>query len=334
MTGRTKNTVRNMVVMFAMQVITVIFTFVCRTFFVKLLAVEYYGLSGLFSNIIAVLALSELGIGNVIIVHLYKPLAENDQEQICQLMNFYRKAYNVVGIFVFVCGLLLVPFLDKLVKSDSNIPYLEFYFILFIIQSASSYFFAYKRSLLTASQQEYICTAIRQFFIIILNLLQILFLWLTRSYTIYLVLSIISSLATNITLSFIADRKFPYLKEGRKYNLAQNQTKEMFKNVSAMMLHRIGNTVINSTDNILISSMVGIIYTGLYSNYLLIMNTITQFINISLSAVSASIGDYNAQKTPKERKELFDAMSMISIWGFGMSSICFCCLFQPTKHFG
>jgi len=330
MTGRTKNTVRNMVVMFAMQVITVIFTFVCRTFFVKLLAVEYYGLSGLFSNIIAVLALSELGIGNVIIVHLYKPLAENDQEQICQLMNFYRKAYNVVGIFVFVCGLLLVPFLDKLVKSDSNIPYLEFYFILFIIQSASSYFFAYKRSLLTASQQEYICTAIRQFFIIILNLLQILFLWLTRSYTIYLVLSIISSLATNITLSFIADRKFPYLKEGRKYNLAQNQTKEMFKNVSAMMLHRIGNTVINSTDNILISSMVGIIYTGLYSNYLLIMNTITQFINISLSAVSASIGDYNAQKTPKERKELFDAMSMISIWGFGMSSICFCCLFQPT----
>ncbi len=330
MASRTKNSARNMIVALAMQAVTIGLSVICRTLFVKLLATEYLGLSGLFTNIISVLSLSELGIGSVIIVHLYKPLAEDDQVQICKLMNFYRKAYTAVGLFVIACGLALVPFLDKLVKNDTQIPYLAGYFLLFILQSASSYFFAYKQSLLTASQREYICSVVRQAFAIVTNVLQILFLWLTRQYVSYLIISIITSLATNITISIIVDRKFPYLKQGKSLQLNKTQTKGMFKNVSSMMLHKVGNTVINSTDNILISSMVGVIYTGLYSNYLLIMNVITQVITIGLNAVSASIGDFNAQKSRQERKELFDAMCLISMWLFGMSAICFCCLFQPT----
>lgn len=330
MASRTKNSARNMVVALAMQVITIGLSFVCRTVFAKLLEMEYLGLSGLFSNIISVLSLSELGIGSVIIIHLYKPLAENDEERICKLMNFYRKAYTAVGIFVILCGLALTPFLDGLVKNDTQIPYLKGYFLLFILQSASSYFFAYKQSLLTASQREYICSIVRQVFNILMNILQILFLWLTRQYVTYLVVAIVTNLGTNLAISVIADRKFPFLKKGKQLNLDKAETKGMFKNVSAMMLHKVGNTVINSTDNILISSMVGVVYTGLYSNYLLIMNAVTQVITIGLNAVSASIGDFNAQKTRAERKELFDAMYLMGMWAFGMSAICFCCLFQPT----
>ncbi len=319
-----------MIVALVMQVIAIGLSFICRTVFAKLLEMEYLGLSGLFSNIISVLSLSELGIGSVIIIHLYKPLAENDEERICKLMNFYRKAYNAVGIFVILCGLALTPFLDNLVRNDTQIPYLKGYFLLFILQSASSYFFAYKQSLLTASQREYICSAVRQAFNILMNVLQIVFLWFTRQYVAYLLVAIATNLGTNIATSIIADRKFPYLKKGRNYYLDKTETKGMFNNVSAMMLHKVGNTVISSTDNILISSMVGVIYTGLYSNYLLIMNMVAQVITIGLNAVSASIGDFNAQKTREERKELFDAMQLMGIWVFGMSAICFCCLFQPT----
>ena len=319
-----------MTVALAMQIVTIGLSFGCRTFFAKLLETEYLGLSGLFSNIISVLSLSELGVGSVIIIHLYKPLAENDEQQICKLMNFYRKAYTAVGAFVIACGLALTPFLDKLVKNDTQIPHLECYFLLFILQSATSYFFAYKQSLLTASQREYICSVIRQGFGVLMNLLQILFLWLTRQYVMYLLVAIITNLGTNVTISYITDKKYPFLKKGKNLRLDQEQTWGMFKNVSSMMLHKVGNTVINSTDNILISSMVGVIYTGLYSNYLLIMNAITQIITIGLNAVSASIGDFNARKSKRERKELFDAMYFVSVWMFGMSAICFCCLFQPT----
>ena len=319
-----------MIVALLMQAVTVLLSFACRTVFARLLETEYLGLSGLFSNIISVLALSELGIGSVIIIHLYKPLAEKDEQQICKLMNFYRKAYTAVGLFVIACGLVLTPFLDSLVKNDTQIPYLKGYFLLFILQSASSYFFAYKQSILTASQNEYICSAVRQAFNILMNVLQIVFLWITHQYVVYLLVAIVTSLGTNIVMSVIADKKFPYLKKGKDQKLDKEETKGMLKNVSSMMLHKVGNTVINSTDNILISSMIGVIYTGLYSNYLLIMNVITQFVTIGLSAISASVGDFNAKKTPAERKELFDAMNLLGMWLFGMSAICFCCLFQPT----
>lgn len=321
---------KNISVMLAMQVLSVIASFICRTFFAKLLTAEYLGLSGLFSNIIAVLSLSELGIANVIIIHLYKPLAENDEQQICRLMNFYRRAYTAVGLFVIATGFAMMPFLDYLVKNDTQIPHLKWYFILFVLQSATSYFFAYKQALLTASQREYICSVIRQSFGILMNLLQILFLWLTRQYVMYLIVAIITNLGANVAISYIADKKYPYLKYGKDLHLDRSQTREMFKNVSSMMLHKVGNTVINSTDNILISSMVGVIYTGLYSNYLLIMNVITQVITIGLNAVSASIGDFNARKSKQERKELYDAMYLLCAWMFGVGAICFSCLYQAT----
>ena len=330
MESRTRNATRNMFIALLMQAITLLLSFACRTTFAKLLETEYMGLSGLFSNIVSVLSLSELGIGSVIIIHLYKPLAEKNEQQICRLMNFYRRAYTFVGIFIIICGLILVPFLPRLVKTDTQIPYLEWYFLLFILQSASSYFFAYKQALLTASQREYICSVIRQLFSVAMNLLQILFLYLTRRYMAYLAVAIFTGLASNITLSYIVDKNFPFLKRGKNQKLRKEQTQEMFKNVSAMMLHKVGHTAISSTDNILISSMVGIISTGLYSNYLLIMNAVNQVITIGFSAVSAGIGDFNVRKSKYEIKELFDAMTLLSVWLFGMSAICFCCLFQPT----
>lgn len=330
MESRTRNSFKNVIVALLTQGVSIVLSFLCRTIFAKLLATEYLGLGGLFSNIISVLSLSELGIGSVIIVNLYKPLANNDEEQIAKLMNFYRKSYNLIGVFIIVCGLVITPFLGYIVKSDTDIPHLGLYFMLFIIQAASSYFFAYKQSLLTASQKEYICSLVRQGFNILMNVLQIVFLLLTHQYVAYLLVSIVTNIGTNLVISIITDKKYPFLKSYKKDNFTKDETKGLLKNVSSMMLHKVGNTVINSTDNILISSMVGIIYTGLYSNYLLIMNVITQIATMALNAMSASIGDFNARKSTQERKELFDAMRLFSYWAFGMCAICFCCLFQPT----
>ena len=140
-----------MIVAFLMQIVTIILSFVCRTIFANLLSKEYLGLSGLFTNIISVLSLSELGIGSVIIVNLYKPLADNNQQRICQLMQFYKNAYHAIGLFIVACGLALTPFIQFLVKTDTNIPYLKIYFLMFILQAASSYFFSYNLEYLTQS---------------------------------------------------------------------------------------------------------------------------------------------------------------------------------------
>lgn len=319
-----------MIVAFLMQIVTIILSFVCRTIFANLLSKEYLGLSGLFTNIISVLSLSELGIGSVIIVNLYKPLANNDQEQICKLMRFYKNAYHIIGVLVILCGVVLTPLIHFLVKTDTNIPYLKIYFLMFILQAASSYFFSYKQALLTASQNEYICSIVRQIFNIAMNALQILFLLLTKNYFAYLIISILTNLGTNLTFSIITDKKFPFLRTIKGVKIEKHEKKKMFSNVFSMMVHKVGNVVINSTDNILISTFVGIVYAGLYSNYILIINAVTQVITIALGAVSASIGDFNAQKSDEEVKELYDALQLFSMWVFGMGAICFCVLFQPT----
>ena len=330
MESRTKKTMRNLIVSFLMQLVTVALSFACRTVFARLLSAEYLGLGGLFTNIISVLSLSELGLGSVIIVNLYKPLAENDQERISRLMNFYKAAYTIIGVFVIVCGIIIAPFLNFIVKSESEIPYLKWYFLLFILQSAASYFFSYKQTLLTASQSEYICSIVRQIFNILMNGLQILFLILTKQYFTYLVVSIITTLGTNIVLSINADKKFPYIKNSKWKMLVKTERKRMYANVSSMLLHKVGNVVINGTDSLLISSFIGIIYAGLYSNYLLIINAVTQIVTMGFNAVSASIGDYNANKSVSEVRKLFNVMSFLSCWLFGMCAVCFCVLFQPT----
>lgn len=327
--SRSKNTIRNATVALAMQVISVVLSFIGRTVFVLLLEKEYLGLGGLFSNIISVLSLSELGIGSVIIVNLYKPLAENNQDRICKLMNFYRTAYKIIGIFVICCGIAIVPFLPLLVNNKTEIPFLKVYFILFIIQSASSYFFAYKQSILIASQKEYICSVVRQIFNAIMHIFQIILLIATRKYIVYLLVAIFTNIGSNLVISMIVDRKYPYLKNNH-LKLQKEERRNILSNISSMMLHKVGNVIINSTDNILISSMVGIIFTGLYSNYLLIINTIMQVITIAFNSVSASIGDFNASRTSDESLELFKAMNFISYWIFGMSSICLFTLLQPT----
>ncbi|RGO85345.1 hypothetical protein DXB04_10715 [Enterocloster bolteae] len=229
MESRSKNTIRNAAIALAMQIVSVVLSFIGRTVFALLLEKEYLGLGGLFSNIISVLSLSELGIGSVIIVNLYKPLAEKDQDRICKLMNFYRTAYQIIGIFVICCGIAIVPFLPFLVNSKTEIPFLKGYFILFIVQSASSYFFAYKQSILIASQKEYICSIVRQIFNAVMHILQIIFLIATREYITYLLVTIFTNLATNIMISMIVDRKYPYLKNNHQTLTKRREEKNFSK---------------------------------------------------------------------------------------------------------
>lgn len=328
--SRTKNSIKNLIVALLMQLLTVLASFVCRTIFVKLISEEYLGLSGLFTNIISILSLSELGIGSAIIVNLYKPIAENDEIKIAKLMNFYRKFYTIIGIFVIFCGIILLPFLNYFIKTDVEIPHIKLYFLLFVCQSASSYFFSYKQALLTASQKEYICSLIRQAFNLLMNALQILILFLTKAYLFYLIVSIVTNLGTNITISVIADKKFSFLRKMRKEKIDELEKKSMYKSVFSMAIHKFGNTLINSTDNILISSLIGIVITGRYSNYVLIINIIAQLTTMMLNAVSAGIGDFVSRKTKEEVKDFFISLVRMNLWVYGMSAICFCCLFQPT----
>ncbi len=325
---RSANSLRNAAVSTAAQIFNMLLSFVCRTIFVRLLATEYLGLSGLFTNVLSVLSLSELGIGNAIIINLYKPLAEKDEETISRYMNFYAKAYTIIGIAILFFGLFSTPFLQYLVKTDVQIPNLKLIYFLFVANSAISYFCAYRRTILTVDQKEYINTVNRNVFLLIQNILQILVLLLTRNYILYVITMLACTLLANLHISFYAEKQYPYLKN-KTARLDITQKRDLIKSLKAILFQKIGNVLVNSTDNIIISISLGVYWVGMYSNYSMIVGIVVTFATIIFAACSASIGNLNAEAASEKVFSVFKLMSFLSLWVYGFCSICFLCLFQP-----
>ena len=328
--GRLHNTLRNSSVSMVCQLASSGLSFINRTFFIYYLNTMYLGINGLFSNILSVLSLAELGLGTAITYKLYKPLAEKDTRRIMALMNFYKSAYRLIGVAVLVLGLLLTPFLDTLVGEHPDIPNFILLYVLYLINSVASYFFTFKRSLLSADQKEYINSFNRLAFTVLQNIGQFLVLLFTREFILYLIVTIICTVASNIRISYECDRLYPYLKNNSEH-LGKDEKKDLLKYVFAQTFHKIGGVVVNGTDNVLITTMVknGLINVGLLSNYNLIIGVLKNFINSIFNSAVASVGNLNASESTEKSKDIFNQMFFLNYLFYGFTAVCFFNLAQP-----
>lgn len=259
------------------EALQLILQFVCRTIFIYTLAEEYLGINGLFENILKILSLTELGFGSALIYSMYKPISEDNRSEICALMNLYKRIYNIIGLLIFSLGLLLTPFLNVLVRDGEKIPHLKLIFVLVLVNSVSTYFMGYKSSIINASQKKYITTMIQKIFQFVEVILKTVILLYFKEYIVYLLIGIFCNIGNNICQYIITDKMYPYLKSDR-HNLPSKEIQhEIFKNTKAMALHKIGSVIVTGTDNLIISSFVNIASVGLYSNYMLILNSVGRF---------------------------------------------------------
>ncbi|NUU75298.1 lipopolysaccharide biosynthesis protein [Paenibacillus xylanilyticus] len=330
---RTKKALVNIVVALFGQILGLFVSFIARIYFVKYLGAEYLGLNGLFTNIISILSLVELGIGPAIVYSLYRPLAENDIQKVKSLMKLYKKAYTLIGIIIFIVGLLVIPILPLFVTNKANIIGLEPIFVLFVINASISYFFSYKRNLIIADQYRYVATIYRYSFFIFLNVLQIFILFLTKNYLIFLIMMILCTLLENIFVARRADRMYPFLKKKNALKLDKGTILEIKRNTSALIFHKIGGVVINSTDNILISINLGVIWVGLYSNYLLIITALHTMIGQIFTAVTATVGNLVAVESKKKSLFMFQVIYLANFWIYGLCLIGLFLLINPFMNF-
>ena len=174
--SRTNNMIRNISFSFLGQGIGILASFIVRIVFIRILGSTYLGLDGLFSNLLTVLSLTELGVGTAITYSLYKPLATKDTEKLKSLMAVFKKVYTVIGLIIFGLGFLLTPFLSFFIKDMPDIWGLELIYVLYVTNTAVSYFFSYKRNLILADQNRHIETIYRYGFYIGMNIIQIIYL--------------------------------------------------------------------------------------------------------------------------------------------------------------
>lgn len=327
---RTRNSMVNISCSMVGQLVHIIVQFFVRAIFIGLLGIEYLGVNGLFSNILAMLALAELGVGNAIIFSMYKPLANKDEKKIKALMNLYAKAYRLIAMVVFVLGIMIVPFLKYMVKEAPNVSEnITLLYFLFLLNSLTTYFFAYKRSLIIADQKEYIVTIWSQIFSIAANILQIIFLYLTRNFIVYLSIQIIFSLLTNLVLAYRANKLYPILRHKEKVQLEREERESIFKNIKALILYKIGALLTIGLDNIIISTFMGIAWVGIYCNYTLIVDKLTGILGQIFTSMTASVGNLNAEEDIDKKEQIYKVLLYLAFWLFGLSGICIYILINP-----
>lgn len=335
--SRTYNTALNASVNILVQFVTLIINFATRKIFIVTFGENYLGISGLYSNILSVLSLAELGVGSAILYCMYKPVAEKDFKKISALVNYYKKLYRVIGFSVAVIGLAVVPFLKYLVKIEADIGNITLYYLLYLTNVVSSYFLVYKTSILTADQKNYIikiCTAVIQ---IIQFIVLTVIAFLIKNYTVYLAAHIGFSVITNYVCSRIAVRKYPFIVNSEK--LSDEEKRSIWKNIQAMFSYQIGNVAVNNTDNILISVMVNTVMVGYYSNYSMVISAVSTFVMLLFTSTQASIGNLAAQKDENRQYDIFKKISAVSFCVTSFSVVSFVALFQDfitimyTSHY-
>lgn len=326
--SRTISSLKNSISSVITYLILTITSFVSQTFFIKILGSELLGLNGLFTNILSMLSLFELGIGSAIIYNLYKPIANDDYEEVKSLLTFYKKAYNKIMLTIMVIGLAILPFVPKIV-SDDNIPVnASVAYLLMLLSTVVSYFLTYKRSIIYAYQKEFIINIVHSIYLMILNSMQIVFLIVSKNYYIYLIIKIICQLIENIVLSIICNRLYPFIKE-RGNKLDKHTEGKILKKVKAMIFHKIGGIVVFSTDSLIINKFLGLKIVGINSNYNLIINSINNLVCKFIEALIPSVGNLIAQKNDDKVYEVFKITRFINFWISTVTAICLVLLLNP-----
>lgn len=321
---RKKSSFKNMITAVSSNVLTIIVGLVAQAVFIKILGSEYLGLNGLFSNVISMLGIVELGMGSAIIYNMYKPIAEEDHEKIKSLMQFYKKSYRIITLIISIIGIMIIPFIKYIVDIESITVDINVYlvYILFLLETICSYILSYKRSMLYADQKEYITNIIHIGYTILVNTMQLTFLYFTNDYYLYLIIKVMMRLVENIVISSYVNRRYSYLLDNNVTKLDSKTEKDIFQKIRALFFHKIGTFIVSGTDNIIISKYLGLVTVGLYSNYYMIINAVQTVINHIIQATRASVGNLLVTESKTKQFDIFNKIRFVNFWISCFSSIC------------
>lgn len=329
--GRIQQAKKNIAFGFVSNFVILFMNFLQRTIFILILGQTLTGVNSLFSGILSMLSMAELGIGSALNYSLYKPVANKDYEKIKSYMLFYKKAYRVIAAVITIIGLALTPFLKYLVKNpgDNTIQELTVYYLIFLFNTVSTYFVAYKYSLVNAEQRNYIQTNITTITKIVTVVVQIVVLLVTRNFLIYLLAQAAVELLQKIFVSRYLNRLYPYLCEKKVQKLEKEETAVIITKTKALMCHKIGDVARLQTDSIIISSFIDVGVNGIVDNYNYVITYVANFVNIIFNSVLSGFGNLVATESKEKQYEVFKVYRFFACWLYGFATVGFWYLLTP-----
>lgn len=330
--GRVKYAARNIMFGYVSNIITLLLNAILRYVFIMRLDETLLGINSTYTNILSVLSLAELGVGTAINFSLYAPVAKGDREKVKAYMQFYKKAYRMIAFIVAAVGLILVPFLKYIIKDpvgiDSTQDLINFYLI-FLFNTVSSYFVAYKYSLPNAEQKNYIQSNVITITKIVTTLVQTIVILATSSFYGYLISASVIELAQKIFANIYLNYKYPYLKEKNVEKLTKEETSDIKRKTGALVCHKVGDVARLQTDSIIISGFINVAMSGMVDNYNMVISSVSNFVNIIFNSVISSFGNLIATESREKQYNMFCIYRFFASWIYGFSAVGFYILLTP-----
>lgn len=309
-----KRSLLNVSVSIGFKFVIIILEIFVRRFLIRYVGNEINGLNSLYISILDFLAIAELGVGGAITYCMYQPIVDGDREKTAALYHLFQKLYWIIGAVIVVVGCAIMPLLPYLAKdyAEANVN-LYLTFALMLSSVAITYLFSAKTSLINAYKDNYIVNTVSSLGRIVQCGLQMLVLFLTGSFIWYLVCRIISSV-----LQWVATETIARYKHGDiikiKCSVDSETKKEVTKNVKAMFMHKIGGILVNTADSIIISSFIGILILGKYSNYTAIVIAMTSVLTLCFTPLTSVVGHMfveEGRETAKKYCGVFHTLNFV-----------------------
>lgn len=326
---RTRNATRNITVGVVLKIYQTVVPFLMRTAMIHFMGVEYLGLNSLFSSILHMLNLAELGVGSAMVFSMYKPIAEDDTPRICALMGLYRRYYRLIGLVIGAAGLILMPFVPKLISGEIP-PELNVYWLYLLNLGATVltyWLFAYRNCLLQAHQRLDLASRITLCSNTVQYALQLAILVWLKDYYLYVIVLLLTTVLNNILTAVVTKKQFPqYRPEGE---LARDEVRVINGKIRDLFSGKIGYIVLQYADTIVISAFLGLTVLAVYQNYFFILTAVISFIDIVISSITAGLG--NSFVTESKEKNYRDMLkfTFLFLWVTGMCACCFLGMYQP-----
>ena len=329
--GRIQQTTKNIAFGYIGNISSTVLGFVLRTVFIMRLDETLLGINGLYTGVLSMLSMAELGIGTALNYSLYAPMARKDYEKLKSYMQLYKKSYRIIGVVVAVIGLVLVPFLKYFIKNPGNyeMEELTVYYLIFLFNTVSTYFVSYKYSLANAEQKNYIHTNVLTLTKLVTTILQLIVLLLTSNFLLYLLTAAAVELVQKIYASRYLDKRYTYLKEKDVKPLDKAETDEIVEKTKALICLKVGDVARLQTDSIIISSFIRVSLVGIVDNYNMIINSLSNFVNIIFNSAISSFGNLIATESKQKQYEIFRVYRFAANWIYGLSAVGFYVLLSP-----
>lgn len=331
--GRTEKTIKNIVWSFAGKLITLVCSFLSRTVFILFLNETLLGVNGLYTEVLGLLSFAELGFGSAMSFSLYRPIAEGNDEKTYAILKYFKTVYRIIATVVLVVGISLMPFLKWIIHDAENITTweLKVYYLLFLINSVSSYFLSYKIAYVNAVQKSYLISNYDMILKIVTTILQILALLIFRSYLAYLLVQILASVLSKYLLSSYVDRRFSVFRLQTDAVIAPEDKKHILTEVKSLIVHQFASVAIYSTDNIIMTAVrdIGVAVVGYVSNYTMLISAVTGFTQLIFSNATFSFGNLAVSAEKDQLHNVFRQLDLIGFLVYGFVSICFYVLIPP-----